>query len=344
MRVLTALVSIAFCLPVFGQQNVDVYKGQGHIMDGSGTIIRRDSRCEAGKADDCTRYRASDIESNVKGAGTLLGNTVGNPAEGGGRVMRVYVYENDAFPAGATALYDKKRRNLVVRRDWEAGDIYHEVAHGVIYDDLGTPDPTGADYGEAMSVHEGLAYIVEKMAGFDVEAPFVMTVDQALSFPGDGGYHQAGKLLAKMYGKFAAKTSDAIAKDVFLTARKNFEHVDDDTANASFVELLVNLNKAMPTEHLRALLEEFVAVGISLPFPTTVSRDEDLPPTPSTRTIAINPAPWWYDNPSTVRAMKSGAYVAPGVSGQTRPWLTPGQRRFPRGMAALVVRPIGLAH
>ena len=86
--VLTALVSIAFCPPVLGQQNVDVYKGQGHIMDGIGTVIHRDSRCEAGKADDCTRYRASDIESKVKGAGTLLGSILGNPVEGGGRVMR----------------------------------------------------------------------------------------------------------------------------------------------------------------------------------------------------------------------------------------------------------------
>lgn len=90
MRVLTTLVLIAFCLPVLGQQEVDVYKGEGHITSRSGTIIYGDSRCEAGKSDDCTRYRASDIESTVKAAGTLLGSTVGNPVEGGGKVMRVY--------------------------------------------------------------------------------------------------------------------------------------------------------------------------------------------------------------------------------------------------------------
>ena len=222
-------------------------------------------------------------------------------------------YENDAFPGGTTALYNKDTHDLIVRRDWERSDIYHEVAHEVIYGHLGTPDPTGADYGEAASVHEGLAYIVEKMAGFDVEAPFVMTVDQALSFPGDGAYHQAGKLLAKMYGKFAAKTSDAVAKEVFLTALKNFEHVDDDTDNASFMELLVNVNKATPTEHLPALLEGFMAVGITLPLPTTVSSDEDLLPTPNTRTIDIKPSPWWYHNPAFFRCV-----VYYGVSYEVR--------------------------
>ena len=151
--------------------------------------------------------------------------------------MRVYVYENDAFPGGITGLLNKIPRTMSIRRDWKPEDIYHEAAHDVLYDKLGIPDPSGADYGEAQAVHEGLAYIVEKMAGFDVEDPYVMTVDQAMILPDALGHHQAGKLLALMYGKFADKTSDAVAKQVFLKAIKNFEHVDNDTAPPPSIRL-----------------------------------------------------------------------------------------------------------
>ena len=130
-------------------------------------------------------------------------------------------------------MYDDESRTVLLPEDWSDDAVWHEAAHDLLIDGVGKPDRDAVNATETLGVHEGLAYIAERIGGYTVESGFLLTIAHAEGFPQHVAATQIGLLLAKTYDRIVESTGDAEAVNAaFREIMKNFKHVDGDKGTA----------------------------------------------------------------------------------------------------------------
>ena len=90
---------------------------------------------------------------------------------------------------------------------------------------------------------------------------------------------------------------------IYTKAVAEFEDFGRFREHVTFEDLLVNLVRVAP-EHAVVTFKQFRDIGVTLPLPTTTSRDEEELPGDSLPGRPIPAAPWWFgasrDEPEAV--------------------------------------------
>ena len=243
--------------------------------------------------------------------------------KGGDTTLHVVVHPRE------TGAYDTTFKSILLPRNWQStpnGVVHHETGHAFVDEHLGTDTCDGsASYPctdavlEHWGVDEGIAMILQEAVGNGIVGPapadsFDEVMDDHCDIDGydpDGAVdcaHDIGRLLVETFdglvselkAEFADEdnpTAAAKKEAVALYTKVVAEFVDLGSfrEHVTFEDLLVNLLRAAPG-HAATILEEFRDIGVTLPLPTTTSRDEELPGH-SLPGIPVPADPGWFNNP-----------------------------------------------
>ncbi len=312
------------------EQKVEVYNGntaEGNVFagnpdDDNNTLVWADGNCKEGilTEDLCNIIGAETAAAHANEVlGVLPGGPIGS-VEGGDTTLHIMVHDRERGG------YDTTFQSVLLPRDWRRNEpvdvVHHETGHAFFDEHLGTETCNGAASSpctdavlEHWGTDEGIAMILQKVVGGGIVGPAPAdSVDEIMDDHCDiDGYdpggaadcaHDIGRLLLESFDGLAAEVTRDDALAIYTKAVTEFEGFGRFRENVTFEDLMVNLVRAAP-EHAAVIFKQFLDIGVTLPLPTTSSRDEEALPGDSLPGRPVPAAPWWFDDPRLFRCSVS---------------------------------------